>query len=422
MKAQIIALLTAAICARAQNSYAVRKLVSDLPGAAEHTDSNLRNPWGLASSGASPFWVSNEVSGTATVYDSDGSGFPSDKPIVVKTPGAPTGQVFNDTGAFELQPGKPALFLFCTEGGVIAGWNNVVDPAAAITKVDNSGSASYTGLAVARTTDGPRLYAANFAAGTIDAFDGNFNPIPTPDEFRGPVSPGYGPFNIQKIGQRLYVSFAPQDRSAGGFVNVYSLDGRLIAPLIRDGGPLNSPWGLTMAPENFGAFSQALLVGNFGDGTIHAFEPCSGEWLGAVADTNGKPIVLPGLWALRAGNGHNGGEAGALYLTAGIPGPDEIESHGLLGAIRPAPPAPADYDVDIRNLKFNPDAIEVPAGAVLTWTNGDGFAHSVMGDTSPFASDVMAQGAKFSQTFDTPGTYEYHCAIHPFMRGKVVVK
>ena len=196
-----------------------------------------------------------------------------------------------------------------------------------------------------------------------------------------------------------------------------------------EGGALNAPWGVAIAPEFFGPFSQALLVANFGDGKINAYDTCSGQWLGALADTDGKDLALPGLWALRAGNGHNGGEAGLLYFTAGIPGDGDIESHGLFGSIRPAPPAPppaaprpSNVAVDIRNLRFTPDAISIPAGGTLTWTNGDGFTHTVKGDTAPFASGVLDHNATFTQTFDAPGTYDYHCTIHPFMRGKVVVR
>jgi uncharacterized protein (TIGR03118 family) len=441
---RLLIVLAAAICARAQNSYSVHGLVSDLPGMADQLDVNLKNPWGLAASGTSPFWISNNRTGTATVYNTFGKPFPDASPIIVTIPSSggvsgassPTGQVFNDTGSFELAPGKPALFLFCAEDGAISGWNSSVSPSA-LKLVDNSGSgAIYKGIAVANTSDGPRLYAANFRAGTIDAFDGAFNPVPTPDELRGPTIPGYAPFNIQRIGQRLYVTYAMQDDDAEddvpgagkGYLYVFTLEGHLVSHLI-EGGALNAPWGMAVAPEYFGPFSQALLVANFGDGKINAYETCSGQWLGALADTDGKDLVLPGLWALRAGNGHNGGEAGLLYFTAGIPGDGDIESHGLFGSIRPAapaapaaPPPPAAYAVDILNLRFTPDAISIPVGGVLTWTNSDGFAHTVKGDATPFASGMLNNKGTFTQTFDTPGTFDYHCTIHPFMRGKVVVQ
>jgi plastocyanin len=259
-----------------------------------------------------------------------------------------------------------------------------------------------------------------------------------PEEFRGPLLAGYGPFNIQRIGQKLYVTYAKQDGAAhddvagagNGFVYVFSLDGHLLTRMI-EGGALNSPWGVVIAPEFFGPFSQTLLVGNFGDGMINAYDPCSGQWLAALGDPNGKALAIPGLWGLRFGNGHNGGEAGVLYFTAGIPGSENIEDHGLFGSIRPVPPAlsappsttpPPNYAVNIQNLQFMPDAITIQVGGVLTWTNGDGFAHTVKGDNAPFASGRLDQNTKFSQTFDAPGTYNYHCTIHPFMQGKVVVQ
>jgi uncharacterized protein (TIGR03118 family) len=440
MKATFLLLITVTLTSHAQNSYSVRKLVSDLPGVAEQTDPQLRNPWGIAASSTSPLWVSDNRTGLATVYNSDGKGFPDAAPLVVSIPGAagavaaPTAQVFNDTGAFEIQPGKPAVFLIATEDGTIAGWNSSVDPARAVTVIDNSGAgAVYKGLAVVRTDAGPRLYAANFRTGTVDVFDGDFHPVATSDELRGPVIPGYAPFNIQRLGQKLYVTYARQDGegrddvagAGNGFIYCFTLDGQLVSRLI-EGGSLNSPWGLAIAPEYFGAFGGALLAGNFGDGTINAYDPCSGNWLGAIADSDGATIVLPGLWGLRTGNGHNGGESGVLYFTAGIPGDDDLESHGLVGTIRPvAPAAPAavsKFAIDIENLRFTPSATEVGVGGVITWTNRDGFAHTVKGDTEPFASGVLNQNGAFSKTFDTPGTYSYHCTIHPFMKGEVTVR
>ena len=418
---------------------------------AEHVDINLKNPWGLSASGTSPFWISNNHTGTTTVYDGDGNPFPAANPLVVVIPtpaagatriSSPTGQTFNDTGAFELAPGKAATFLFCAEDGTISGWNSSIGPTA-ITVVDGSGSGTaYKGIAVVHSAEGPRLYAANFTAGTVDAYDGAFNPVPVPNEMRGPIIPGYAPFNIQRIGQRVYVTYAMRNEdgsddvpgAGNGYVYVFTLEGRLVSRLI-EGGALNAPWGLAIAPDYFGPFGQALLVANFGDGRINAYDTCSGQWLGALADTDGRDLVLPGLWAIRAGNGHSGGEAGLLYFTAGIPGDGDVESHGLFGSIRPAPPAAAtpapapapppqaaNFAVDIKNLRFTPDAINIPVGGALTWTNGDRFAHTVQGDTTAFDSGVLDSNGAFTRTFDAPGTYEYHCTIHPFMRGKVVVE
>ena len=429
----------------AQNSYSVRNLVSDIPGAAEQTDPNLKNPWGLSTSSSSPFWISNNHTGTTTLYNTDGLLFPTASPLVVKIPApvlggsdavsAPTGQAFNDTGGFEIQTGKPAQFLFVTEDGTIAAWSSAVDLARAQIMVDNSSTgAVYKGMTIARTSNGPVLYAANFRSGMIEAYDTQFRPLTLPDELRGPLKPGYGPFNIQRIGQRLYVTYAVQsdagpDDVAGpgnGAVRIFTLDGHASGPAI-DGGALNSPWGLALAPEYFGSFSQSLLVGNFGDGVINAYDSCSGQFLGALSDPNGKPIVTLGLWGLRAGNGHTGGEAGVLYFTAGIPGGDSLEDHGLFGALRPAPPAPpapapTPAAVDIRNFAFSPDPINISVGGTVQWINNDQAAHTVVGDAAPFKSGTLSNKAMFSAKFDTPGTYDYHCSIHPFMKAKVVVK
>ena len=250
---------------------------------------------------------------------------------------------------------------------------------------------------------------------------------------RGPTIPGYAPFNIQRIGQRLYVTYAMRNDdgdddvpgAGNGYVYVFTLEGHLVSRLI-EGGALNAPWGMAIAPEYFGPFSQALLVANFGDGKINAYDPCSGQWLGALADTDGKDLVLPGLWALRAGNGHNGGEAGLLYFTAGIPGDGDVESHGLFGSIRPAPPTaatpapppPSNFTVDIKNLRFTPDAINIPAGGVLTWTNGDGFAHTVKGDTAPFASGVLDHNGTFTSDFRHPRDLRLSLHDSPLHAGK----
>lgn len=428
----------------AQNRFAMRNLVSDIAGAADQTDPNLKNPWGLAASATSPFWISDNHTGSATVYNSDGAAFPSGNPLIVKIPAppgapadavsSPTAQVFNDTPGFELAPGKPAQFLFATEDGTIAAWNSAVDPGNARLVVDNSRSgAVYKGMAVAMTSKGPVLYAANFHSGLVEAYDSHFRPIPVADDLRAPLKPGYGPFNIQRLGQRLYVTYAVQDEDAAddvagpgnGVVRIMTLDGDQTGQEI-DGGALNSPWGVAIAPEYFGSFSQTLLVANFGDGVINAYDTCTNEWLGTLADANGKTIAIPGLWALRAGNGHTGGEAGVLYFTAGIPGDGDIEDHGLFGSLRPAPPAPppapATVAADIRNFAFSPDPITISVGDTVKWTNADSAAHTVASDTNTFKSGALANSGTFSQKFDTAGTYPYHCSIHPLMKATVVVK
>ena len=422
------------------NQYVQHNLVSDIPGMADQTDANLVNPWGISFSPTSPFWISNNHSGITSVYDGTGKpaltvGIPA--PPNGAPPASPTGQVYNDTPGFVLS-GKPASFIFSTEDGTISGWNSSADPKNAVILVDNSpAGAVYKGIAVANTSNGPMLFAANFNAGTIDVFDANLSPAATSGGFADAALPaGYAPFNIARIGQKLYVTYAVQDDAkhddvpgaGNGLVDVFDFNGNLLGRLIANGA-LNSPWGVAMAPSNFGDFSNTLLVGNFGDGTINAFDPCSGAYIGTLADQNGAAIAIPGLWALIFGNGHNGGDATILYFTAGIPGGGNLEDHGLFGSLQPAALAPAPSQtpqsvaVNIANFAFAPPSINIAAGTEITWTNMDGAAHTVVSDDSKFTgSNPVSQNQSFSQTFSTPGTYAYHCSIHPFMKGTVVVK
>jgi uncharacterized protein (TIGR03118 family) len=203
----------------------------------------------------------------------------------------------------------------------------------AIVAVDNSkAGAVYTGLAIGSNSAGPLLFAANFSAGTIDAFDQHFAPAMLHGSFHDPLIPkGYAPFNIQNIGGQLYVMYARQDRKAGkgrGFVDIFDTDGNLVKRLIIRG-ELNLPWGVAQAPANFGQFSNDLLVGNFGNGWINAFNPKTGKFLGSLSGQNGYPLVLDKLWALAFGNGGKGGQTNQLFFTAGI----QNEQHGLFGVI-----------------------------------------------------------------------------------------
>jgi uncharacterized protein (TIGR03118 family) len=326
------------------NSYVQHNLVSDLRGEAEHFDPNLVNPWGVAFPPTGPFWVADNGTGMATVYDGHGRPFPMHDPIVVSIPAplggpaAPTGTVFNPTGVFTLEPGKPAIFLFATEDGTIAGWSMSVNAANAVIKVDRSGSgAVYKGLAMASTSAGVFLYATNFHDGTVEVFDGNFNPVVHAGAFTDPSIPaGFAPFGIHNIQGRLYVTYAKQgptmhDDVAGpgnGFVNVFDADGNLIRRFASQG-VLNSPWGLALAPAGFGAFSGHVLIGNFGDGRINAFNPATGAFRGTL-ENGKKPLEIDGLWTIIFGNGGNAGDTDTLFFTAGI----DDEQHGLFGQIR----------------------------------------------------------------------------------------
>jgi uncharacterized protein (TIGR03118 family) len=343
---------TAAGTLAGANSYFVHNLVSDLPSTADHVDANLVNPWGVASSPTSPFWVANNHSGTSTLYDTSGTAIP----LIVKIPspagssaaGSPTGAVFNGSQMFlETTGGKPALFIFCTADGTIASWNGG-DSTQAQMLINNSASgAVYTGCAIGGTTDAPLLYAADFHNAKIDVWGGDLKAVQSSGGFSDTQVPsGYAPYNIVNLNGKLYVSYAKQDdakkaavNGAGnGYVAVFDMTGKLLTHLIAQG-PLNSPWGMTIAPATFGDFANDLLVGNFGDGMIHAFDPNTGTLLGTLNNTSGTPIAIPGLWSLLFGNGGRGGDKATLYFTAGIHGSADtiLESHGLFGSIQGAP-------------------------------------------------------------------------------------
>jgi uncharacterized protein (TIGR03118 family) len=337
------------------SGYRQVNLVSNVPGAAALTDPDLVNAWGLAASPGtdqspgSPLWVSDNGSDKATLYNNGTATSVSKVGLVVSVTGAaPTGQVFNGTGGFAVHDTSghsgSALFIFDTENGTIDGWNPAVGATApglsTVTEVarDNGANAVYKGLAIAQASNGNTyLYAANFRSGRVEAYDTNFTPVELPGglfvDTRLPA--GYGPFGIQEIAGKLYVSYAKQDATlhddvAGqghGFVDVFTNDGAFVKRLVTRGA-LNSPWGLALAPADFGGFGGALLVGNFGDGHINAYNPVTGAHLGQLRQANGRPIVIDGLWGLRFGNG-NAAKTGELLFSAG---PND-ESNGLLGKI-----------------------------------------------------------------------------------------
>ncbi len=337
-------------------AYRQINLVSDQPGKAPLTDSDLVNAWGLAASPGtnampgSPLWVADNGSDKATLYAGATATSVSKVGLTVSVTGAaPTGQVFNsDQSAFVVSDGQghsgSSVFLFDTENGTIDGWNPAVGATGAgpsmVTEVarDNCANAVYKGLAIAQASDGKTyLYAANFRSGRVEAYNGAFKPVELPGGlFVDPRLPaGYGPFGIAEIGGKLYVTFAKQDAKlkddvAGrghGFVDVFTNDGAFVRRLVSRGA-LDSPWGLALAPAGFGQFSGDLLVGNFGNGHINAYSRATGAHLGQLRRPNGQPIVIDGLWGLRFGNG-NAAKTNELVFSAG---PDD-ESHGLLGKI-----------------------------------------------------------------------------------------
>jgi uncharacterized protein (TIGR03118 family) len=334
-------------------------------------DPNLLNPWGVAESSTSPFWVADNGSGKSTLYNTQGA--PQALVVSIPTPddplgasGAPTGAVFNTAqskGAFPISgvttTGKattaPAVFLFATEDGTIVGWNPGVnppgfDPAKAgtygIIAVDNSNKpdpangAVYKGLAIATDEHGATfLYATNFRAGTVEIYDTAFSAISSPPAFTDPKLPkSYAPFNIALVDERLVVTFAKQDAArhddvAGeghGIIDTFDLGGNERQRFAQHG-QLNSPWGIVVAPAGFGEFAGALLIGNFGNGHINAFHQETGEFLGKLREASGRTLVIDGLWTIRVGNGGNGGDPQTIYFTAGPNG----EKDGLFGALTP---------------------------------------------------------------------------------------
>jgi uncharacterized protein (TIGR03118 family) len=334
--------------------YLQSNLVSDLPGTAAHTDSHLVNPWGLASSAAnSPFWVADNHTGLSTVYD--GTGKPESEVVRVPpapggTVGSPDGIVFNSSTDFKIGA-LPAHFIFATEDGTISGW---ASGNTAVIKADDSALGTvYKGLAIGNNGSANFLYATDFHGNAVKVFNATYGPTALAGHFSDPSIPlGFAPFNIQNIsngstinGGVLYVTYALQDAArhddvpgpGNGFINKFDLNGNFLGRFASHG-TLNSPWGVVLAPAGFGQFGGDLLVGNFGDGRINAFDPTTGAFLGQLTNSSGNPIAIRGLWGLRFGNGGNGGDPNTLYFAAGIPGPGGmVEDHGLFGSISVVP-------------------------------------------------------------------------------------
>jgi uncharacterized protein (TIGR03118 family) len=329
--------------AAAQNAYYLHNLVSDLPGTADFTDPNLVNPWGIAFSSTGPFWISDNLTGLSTIYNS--SGTPQALVVTIPPPAGgagptkPTGIVFNSTTNFSVASNAVARFIFATEGGTIAGWNSGTG---AVVKVDNSAAgAIYKGLAIGNSGGSNYLYAANFHAGAVEVYDANYNRAALAGSFNDPSIPaGFAPFNIQNLGGQLFVAYAKQDTlktndipgAGNGYLTIFDQSGNFVKRLVSSG-VLDSPWGLAIAPADFGAFSGAVLVGNFGNGQINAFDSQTGTYLGTLQDQSANPISILGLWGLIVGNGGSGGDGHTLYFAAGIPGTGAIQSHGLFGSI-----------------------------------------------------------------------------------------
>ena len=318
--------------------YTVHNLVSDQPGVADWTDPNLVNAWGIAAGPTTPWWVNDNGTDVSTLYNGDGVPQPAGSPLVVSVVGGPTGIVFNGgTGFVVSKEGSsgPARFMFATEAGKIRGWSPAVPPPPLSTQsfvvVNRSDEgAVFKGLAIL----GDRIYATDFHNAKVDVFDSKFHQVQ--GGFVDPSLPkGFAPFGIQAIGNNIFVTYAKQDADAHdevdgqglGFVDEYSADGTLITR-VASRGHLNAPWGVALAPRNFGFAGGDLLVGNFGDGRINAFGALF-QPVGRLLGTDGKPLTIDGLWGIGFGNGSGSGDTNDLYFAAGPDG----EMHGLFGEI-----------------------------------------------------------------------------------------
>jgi uncharacterized protein (TIGR03118 family) len=319
-------------------------LVSDIPGVARITDQHLVNPWGLALAPTSPLWVANNGTGTATLYKgAGGTGAFQPVPLVVDIPGgAPTGQVFNGTTDFVVRSpngmGGPAPFIFDSEAGNVVAWNPSLTPITSARRVVHVRNAIFKGLAIGSVGMANYLYATDFHHGMVDVLNGSFDRVSLSGHFRDPNLPaGYAPFGIRNLGGTLYVTFAVQDAQKHdelhgpglGIVDAFDTSGHFLRR-VATGGPLNAPWGLETAPAGWGDLTGMLLVGNFGDGRINAYNPMTGAFLGQLRDGNRNPIQIDGLWGLQVGNPTAGG-AGNVWFSAGI----ADEAHGLLGLLSP---------------------------------------------------------------------------------------
>ncbi len=323
----------------ADDVFTMHALVGDTGGAGPVTDATLVNGWGLSAGPTTPWWVSDNGTNASTLYNGSGA----KQALTVAVPGAPTGTVFNGSATdFVIsQGGKSGAsrFLFSTEGGTILGWSPAVNGATAIAGVDRSSTgAVYKGLA----TLNDRLYATDFHNNRVDVFDASFSPVTA--SFTDPKLPkGYAPFGIQALAGSIFVTYAKQDGAGkddvpgngNGYVDQYAPDGTFVARVASGGrknAPPNAPWGLAIAPASFGVFSGDLLIGNFGNGRISAYQDRGGgKWVfkGQLRKGDQTILAIDGLWAIAFGNGAAGGPATSLYFAAGPGG----EAHGLFGAI-----------------------------------------------------------------------------------------
>lgn len=337
--AAVAVLAASPAAATNSNTYVVTPLVSNngVPGTT--VDPRLVNAWGLVAGPMTPWWVSDNGADFSTLYRASGTKVN----LNVTVAGGPTGIVFNGvTSSFPVGSNNAgARFIFATESGTIAGWHPSLGTATQVKVNSSSAGAVFKGLAIAVTPTGPQLYATDFHNAQVDVFNGTWAAVQTPGGFVDPTIPaGYAPFGIQTIGTRIFVTYAKQAAGAHdpvegqglGFVDAYDTAGNLLARVAQHG-QLNAPWGLALAPASFGVFGGTLLIGNFGDGHVNAYqEQPDGtfELLGSLRTADGRKLVIDGLWALEFGNGAPAnGPTDTLFFTAG----PNHEADGLFGTI-----------------------------------------------------------------------------------------
>lgn len=361
--------LSPPVDAQTANSYKQTNLVSDM--AAANMDAKLKNPWGIAFLPGAPFWIADNNSGISTLYDKTGAtgafNVTIPPPAGSSNPATPTGIVVNIGGGFKVN-GNVSLFIFGTEDGTISGWHS--GPSASIAVDNSTHGAVYKGLALITNANGAFLLAANFNSGNIDVFDSNFNTAHLAGGFTDPNIPaGYAPFGIHLINGQLVVTYAQQNAlkhdpvhaPGAGYVDLFDLDGNLIRRIASQG-TLNAPWGATIAPAGFGSLGGDLLIGNFGDGTVSAFNFTAGTFVDQMKDANGAVIVNTSLWELLFDTSGQTGDPKALYFTAGLAN----EAHGLFGTLTAnatTPAATPDFTIDA-----TPKTLTIPAGQPASFT------------------------------------------------------
>ncbi len=314
--------------ALAQTSYFVTNLTSDINNKTKNTDPLLANPWGLAYAPGAPFWISDEASGWSTLYNAQGVA--QSLQVVVPTAagtgfGSPTGIVFNGSQEFAIDSWV-SVFLFATLDGSIQGWSSF-NPGSTLVAASQSG-ASYTGLAITNYSTGNFIYAADAANNKVDVYDGNFNLVTS---FTDPTVPaGFSPFGIQDIGGQVYVAYAAESGGPGGYIDIFSESGTFVKRF-AEGKPLNQPWGMAVAPKNFGPMSNAFLVtDNITYGSVNAFNATTGKFMGALKNAEGNALVINGIWGIEFGGGTaNNGQTNQLFFTAGPN--DEKGNFGYIG-------------------------------------------------------------------------------------------